>query len=87
MKLDVYAVPPPWVRSQFSSGVSGQTQPANSTHAPQAAAGRCTHATRAPPRGEQSAQNHEEHERRVEQNRDVGERGGRSSKPRPLAAA
>ena len=46
MKLAVYAAPPPCRRNQFSSGVRGQNQPANSTHAPQAAAGRCNQATR-----------------------------------------
>src|SRR5262249_6574204 len=55
-----YAAAPPCTRSQFSSGVSGQTQRANSTQAPQAAAGRwiqASHrqrATNSPPRATKS---------------------------------
>jgi len=56
MKPVLYVSPPPRCRNQFSIGVSGHCQPANSTQAPQIAAGTCAqaiarrHATRTPPR-------------------------------------
>ena len=55
MKLDVYAVPPPRVRSRFSSGVSGHTHPAQLDPRAPGRGGQVYPSHRGPSRGEQPA--------------------------------
>ena len=71
MKLEVYAAAPLCVRSQFSRGVSGQSQPANSTHVPGDCGRPASH--RGPAHNEQLAKEHEHDEGEMDDNGDVCE--------------
>ena len=65
------------LRSQFSSGVSGQIQPRTRSRRPTLAAGRCTHATLGQRSARQTAADHERDKHQMEHNGRVGEKAKR----------